>query len=63
MTVYDSHRNVLWNKVNLKPSAGLTLEKIVFPTGTTGEITISIHNIKSALQDVPDSVDFAAKVP
>jgi hypothetical protein len=63
MTVYDSHGNVLWNKVNLRPSAGLTLEEVVFPTGTSGDITISIHNIESALHNAPtDSVDFAAKV-
>ena len=63
MTIYDSHGNVLWNKVNQRPSAGLILEQVVFPKGTSGDITISIHNIKSTLHNVPtDSVDFAAKV-
>ena len=63
MTIYDSHGNVLWNKVNQRPSAGLILEQVVFPKGTSGNITISIHNIKSTLHNVPtDSVDFAAKV-
>jgi hypothetical protein len=63
MTIYDSHRNVLWHKVNLRPSAGLTLEHVVFPKGTSGDITISIHNIESPLHNVPtDSVNFAAKV-
>src|ERR1700739_4472396 len=63
MTVYGNHGNILWNKVNVRQHAGLTLEEIVFPTETSGGITISIHNIESALHDVPtDSVDFAAKV-
>jgi hypothetical protein len=63
MTVYDSHGNVLWNKVNLRPSAGLMHAEVVFPTETSGDITISIHNIESAHLNVPtDSVDFAAKV-
>lgn len=63
MTIYDSHGNVLWNKVNQRPSAGVTGEQVVFPKGTSGDITISIHNIKSTHHNVPtDSVDFAAKV-
>ncbi|MGC1931944.1 MAG: hypothetical protein WA667_23485 [Candidatus Nitrosopolaris sp.] len=63
MTIYDSHGKVLWNKVNQKPSAGLKLEQVVFPKGYNGNITISIHDIKSTLHNVPtDSVDFAAKV-
>ena len=64
MTIYDSHGKVLWNKVNQRPSAGtLKLEQVVFPKGTSGDITISIHDIKSTLHNVPtDSVDFAAKV-
>src|SRR5215469_5144129 len=61
MTIYDSHGNVLWN--NQKPSAGIKGEQVVFPKGTNGFITISIHNIKSTHHNVPtDSVDFAAKV-
>jgi hypothetical protein len=63
MTIYDSHGKVLWNKVNQRPSAGLKLEQVVFPKGYSGDITISIHNIKSTRPNVPtDSVDFAAKV-
>ena len=63
MTNYDSHGNVLWNIANLKPSAGLKLVDVVFPKGTSGHITISIHDIKSTRPNVPkDSVDFAAKV-
>ena len=64
MTIYDSHGKVLWNKVNQRPSAGtVKLEQVVFPKGTSGDITISIHDIKSTLHNVPtDSVDFAAKV-
>ena len=63
MTIYDSHGNVLWNIVNQKPSAGLKLVHVVIPRGTSGPITISIHDIKSTRPNVPkDSVDFAAKV-
>jgi hypothetical protein len=63
MTIYDSHGKVIWNKVNQVPSAGLIGEKVAFPEGTSGPITISIHNIKSPHPNVPtDSVDFAAKV-
>jgi hypothetical protein len=70
MTIYDSHGNVLWNKVNQRPSAGVILEQVVFPKGTSGDITISIHNIESPLHNnrlhlptgTTDSVDFAAKV-
>ena len=54
---------VLWNKVNQRPSAGVIGEQVVFPKGTSGDITISIHNIKSTHHNVPtDSVDFAGKV-
>jgi hypothetical protein len=63
MTIYDSHGNVLWNKVNQRPSAGVIGEQVVFPKGSSGDITISIHNIKSPHANVPtDSVDFAGKV-
>ena len=63
MTIYDSHGKVLWNIANQKPSAGLKLVHVVFPKGTSGHITISIHDIKSTRPNVPtDSVDFAAKV-
>ena len=48
---------------NQKPSGGLKLVHVVFPKGTSGPITISIHDIKSPRSNVPtDSVDFAAKV-
>jgi hypothetical protein len=63
MTIYGSHGKVIWNKVNQIPSAGLKLIHVAFPKGTSGDITISIHNIKSPRPNVPtDSVDFAAKV-
>jgi len=63
MTIYDSHGKVIWNIANQKTSAGLKLVHVVFPKGTSGPITISIHNIKSPLSNVPtDSADFAAKV-
>jgi hypothetical protein len=63
MTIYDSHGKVLWNIANQKPSAGLKLVHVVFPKGTSGHITISIHDIKSTRPNVPtDLVDFAAKV-
>ena len=63
MTIFDSHGKVIWNQVNQIPSAGLKLVQVVFPEGTSGPITISIHNIKSPHPNVPtDSVDFAAKV-
>jgi hypothetical protein len=63
MTIYDSHGKVLWNAANQIPSAGLKLVHVVFPKGTSGAITISIHDIKSPHSNVPtDSVDFAAKV-
>ncbi|HXP50285.1 MAG TPA: hypothetical protein VN922_10040 [Bacteroidia bacterium] len=63
VTIYDSHGKVLWNIGNQKPSGGLKLVHIVFPKGTSGPITIAIHNIKSPRPNVPtDSVDFAAKV-
>jgi hypothetical protein len=63
MTIYDSHGKVLWNAANQIPSAGLKLEHVVFPKGTSGHITISIHDIKSPRPNVPpDSVDFSAKV-
>ena len=62
MTIIDSHGKAIWNKVAI-PSAGLKLVHVVFPKGTSGNITISIHNIKSPRPNVPtDSVDFAAKV-
>src|SRR5215469_12599343 len=63
MTNIDSHGKVIWNIANQKPSAGLKLVHVVFPKGTSGPITISIHDIKSLHHNVPtDSVDFAAKV-
>ncbi len=63
MTIYDSHGRVLWNAANQIPSAGLKLVHVVFPKGTSGPISISIHNIKSRNPNVPpDSVDFAGKV-
>lgn len=63
MTIYDSHGRVLWNAANQIPSAGLKLVHVVFPKGTSGPITISIHDIKSPHPNVPtDSVDFAGKV-
>ena len=63
MTIYDSHGKVLWMTANQIPSAGLKLVHVVFPKGTSGHITISIHDIKSLRPNVPpDSVDFAAKV-
>jgi hypothetical protein len=63
MTIYDSHGKVLWNTANQIPSAGLKLVHVVFPKGTSGHITISIHDIKSPGPNVPrDSVDFAGKV-
>jgi hypothetical protein len=59
MTIYDSHGKVLWNTSNQIPSAGLVLVHVVFPKGTSGHITISIHDIKSPGPNVPtDSVDF-----
>jgi hypothetical protein len=63
MTIYDSHGKVLRNAANQIPSAGLKLVHVVFPKGTSGHVTISIHDIKSPRPNVPtDSVDFAAKV-
>ena len=63
ITIYDSHGKVLWNAANQIPSAGLKLVHVVFPKGTSGHITISIHDIKSPRPNVPtDSVDFAGKV-
>jgi len=65
MTIYDSHGKVLWKKVNVIPSAGgaITLVHVVFHKGTSGPITISVHNIRSSRPNIPtDSVDFAAKV-
>src|SRR5215831_2750213 len=63
MTIYDSHGKAIWNAANQIPSAGLKLEHVVFPKGTSGHITISIHDIKSTRPNIPtDSVDFAAKV-
>jgi hypothetical protein len=70
MTIYDSHGKVLWNKVNQSPAAGVIGERVVFPKGTSGDITISIHNIESPLHNnrlhlptgTTDLVDFAAKV-
>jgi hypothetical protein len=70
MTIYDSHGKVLWNKVNQSPAAGVIGELVVFPKGTSGDITISIHNIESPRHNnvlhlptgTTDSVDFAAKV-
>jgi hypothetical protein len=63
MTIYDSHGKVLWKAANQIPSAGLKLVHVVFPKGTSGHITISIHDIKSPSPNVPpDSVDFPAKV-
>ncbi|HXX97731.1 MAG TPA: hypothetical protein VEL11_11510 [Candidatus Bathyarchaeia archaeon] len=65
MTIYDSHGRVLWSRVNQVPFAGgwWSFEEVVFPQVYNGNITISIHNIKSLLHGVPtDSVDFAAKV-
>jgi hypothetical protein len=63
MTIIDSHGKVIWNEVNQKPSAGLKLVHVAFPKGTSGNITISVHNIKSPHPNIPtDSVDFSAKV-
>jgi hypothetical protein len=63
MTIYDSHGKILWNAANQIPSAGLKLVHVAFPKGTSGNITISIHDIKSSRANVPtDSVDFSAKV-
>jgi hypothetical protein len=63
MTIIDSHGKVIWSKVNQIPLGGLKLVHVVFPKGTSGNITISIHNIKSPRPNVPtDSVDFVAKV-
>jgi len=63
ITIIDSHGKVIWNKVNQIPIGGHKLVNVVFPKGTSGPITISIHNIKSPRPNVPtDSVDFAAKV-
>jgi len=63
MTIYDSHGKAIWKTTHQIPSAGLKLVHVVFPKGTGGHITISIHNIKSPRPYVPtDSVDFAAKV-
>ena len=63
MTIYDSHGKAIWKTTHQIPSAGLKLVHVVFPKGTGGHITISIHNIKSPRPNVPtDSVDFAAKV-
>ena len=63
MTIYDSHGKLLWKAANQIPSAGLKLVHVVFPKGTSGHITISIHDIKSPSPNIPpDSVYFAAKV-
>ncbi|MGC2570775.1 MAG: hypothetical protein WA364_04615 [Candidatus Nitrosopolaris sp.] len=63
MTIYDSHGKVLWNAANQIPSAGLKLVHVAFPKGTSGNIAISIHDIKSSRPNEPtDSVDFSAKV-
>ena len=63
MTIFDSHGKAIWNIAHQTPSAGFKLVHVVFPKGTSGPITISIHNIKSPRPNVPaDSVDFAAKV-
>jgi hypothetical protein len=63
MSIIDSNGKVIWNKVDQRPSAGLKLVHISFPKGTSGSITISIHNIKSPHPNVPtDSADFSAKV-
>jgi hypothetical protein len=62
MTIYGKHGKVLWNKVDQVPSAGLKFEYVVLPKTYNGNITISIHNIKSLLPGVPtDSVDFATR--
>jgi hypothetical protein len=58
MTIYDSHGRVLWNTSNQIPPAGLALVHVVFHKGTSGHITISIHDIKSP----GAAVDFGAKV-
>jgi hypothetical protein len=63
MTIIDSHGKVIWNKLNQIPIGGHKLVHVVFPKGTSGLITVSIHNIKSPRPNVPtDSVDFVAKV-
>lgn len=63
MTIYDSHGKVISNIANQKPSAGLKFVHVVFPKGTSGPITISIHNIKSPRPNVrTDSAYYAAKV-
>lgn len=65
MTIYGNHGKVLWNKVNQPVTGGVGVERVVFPNGYTGDITILIHNIKSPswLQKIPrDSVEFIAKV-
>lgn len=65
MTIYGKHGKVLWNKVNQPVTGGVGLEKVVFPKGYSGDITILIHNIKSPawLQKIrTDSVEFSGKV-
>jgi len=62
MTIYGKAGKVLWNRVDQVPSAGLKFEYVVLPKVYTGNITISIHNIKSLLPGIPtDSVDFATR--
>ncbi|MGC1931896.1 MAG: hypothetical protein WA667_23240 [Candidatus Nitrosopolaris sp.] len=62
MTIYDNHGKLLWNKVDQPVTGGKGFEQVVFPNGFAGDITILIHNIKSSLQKVTDSVEFSAKV-
>ncbi|MFY9795897.1 MAG: hypothetical protein WB988_02555 [Candidatus Nitrosopolaris sp.] len=62
MTIYGKSGKVLLKRVNQVPSAGLKFEYVVLPKAYNGNITISIHNIKSLLHGVPtDSVNFATR--
>jgi hypothetical protein len=71
MTIYGPEKKkkkneksgkVLLKRVNQVPSAGLKFEYVVLPKAYNGNITISIHNIKSLLHGVPtDSVNFATR--
>jgi len=76
MTIYGSHGNVLWNKVNQPVTAGRGFEQVALPN-YTGDITVLIHNIKSNIamtgsnltplstplrKGTTDSVEFLLKV-
>lgn len=62
IAIYSEGGDILWNQNDNSPTAGRSLERVIFDEPYEGGITISITDIRSPLTDTVDSVQLPAVV-